>query len=266
MKKLFFVFMMSFSFLKASAYDEDLFNRAFDMGTPVQREQLLDAATHSPTMISFLAQEILDAAEQANLAKVRALTLEEGTPDANPEQDLDDEAFARAIAMADGSFGLEPMPVDLRSLFTEYDLLYKAISQDTDVHKHNSLVKLGATLAAIIPQDIFSNPTMLFAETRDTLIASEDYQDYAKKDVLKTNLAALAAHLTTNKVEVAESGTNVEELFSRVWSFAIIDPSRTRQLFDSLCDNTETGGGCYPGHSGRLGRLYLSFIRNQWAE
>ena len=135
-----------------------------------------------------------------------------------------------------------------------------------DVHQFNAVTGLKGRLPLLISEDEFTSDDHSFETTRSLLETSEDYAVFNKKNVLKLNLDRLKIHLETSKVELKETGTNVEALFSRVWSLAAANPDFAQQLFLSICDNSETGGGCYPGHAGRLARLYVNFLRGQWLE
>lgn len=159
------------------------------------------------------------------------------------------------------------MPKVIRDTYAAYDDVMKTrVTYDMGVHLFNTTTGLKTHLPILMKEDTFSVPMISFAETRKSLEESEDHQSFEKKAVLKANLDRLHAHLTTSKIEASETGTNVEELFSRVWSLAEHNPEFVQQLFVSLCDNSETGGGCYAGHAGRLARLYINFLRPQWFE
>ncbi len=159
------------------------------------------------------------------------------------------------------------MPNKVRESYTAYDIAVKTkVKYNMNVHQFNAATSLKVRLPLLITNDGFSTSTLSFGVTRAALETSEDYMDFNKKKVLKTNLDRLQAHLNISKIEAIETGVNVEELFSRVWSLAAINPDFSQQLFLSLCDNSETGGGCYAGHAGRLARLYVNFLRPQWLE
>lgn len=160
---------------------------------------------------------------------------------------------------------LSQMPPAIQKSYETYDQAVQTkVKYNMDVHQFNAATGLKARLPFLIKSDEFSTGGRAFEETRRLLENSEDYEVFHKKTILKQNLDRLKAHLTTSKVEIKETGVNIEDLFSRVWSFAAINPDFTQQLFLSLCENSETGGGCYPGHAGRLARLYVNFLRDQW--
>lgn len=157
------------------------------------------------------------------------------------------------------------MPNAVQESYKAYDTaVYTKVKYDMNVHQFNAVTGLKVRLPLLIAHDEFSNGGGSFEETRTLLEESDDYAVFNKKNTLKLNLNRLRTHLTTSKIEAIETGTNVEVLFSRVWSLAAINPNFTQQLFLSLCENSETGGGCYPGHAGRLARLYVNFLRSQW--
>lgn len=157
------------------------------------------------------------------------------------------------------------MPLEIQESYKAYDIaVHTKVKYNMNVHQFNAATGLKVRLPLLIAHDEFSNGDLSFEQTRTLLEDSEDYASFNKKSTLKLNLNRLKAHLTTSKVEASETGTNVEALFSRVWSLAAINPDFTQQLFLSICDNSETGGGCYPGHAGRLARLYVNFLRGQW--
>ena len=159
------------------------------------------------------------------------------------------------------------MPVIVRKSYNAYDIdVQKKVRNNMDVHQCNAVTGLKGRLPLLISKDEFTSDDHSFETTRSLLETSEDYAVFNKKNVLKLNLDRLKIHLETSKVELKETGTNVEALFSRVWSLAAANPDFAQQLFLSICDNSETGGGCYPGHAGRLARLYVNFLRGQWLE
>ncbi|MDP4840102.1 MAG: hypothetical protein NWR43_00725 [Alphaproteobacteria bacterium] len=159
------------------------------------------------------------------------------------------------------------MPVIIRKSYNAYDIdVQKKVRNNMDVHQFNAVTGLKGRLPLLISKDEFTSDDHSFETTRSLLETSEDYAVFNKKNVLKLNLDRLKIHLETSKVELKETGTNVEALFSRVWSLAAANPDFAQQLFLSICDNSETGGGCYPGHAGRLARLYVNFLRGQWLE
>jgi len=159
------------------------------------------------------------------------------------------------------------MPVIVRKSYNAYDIdVQKKVRNNMDVHQFNAVTGLKGRLPLLISDDEFTSDDHSFETTRSLLETSEDYAVFNKKNVLKLNLDRLKIHLETSKVELKETGTNVEALFSRVWSLAAANPDFAQQLFLSICDNSETGGGCYPGHAGRLARLYVNFLRGQWLE
>jgi len=159
------------------------------------------------------------------------------------------------------------MPVIVRKSYNAYDIdVQKKVRNNMDVHPFNAVTGLKGRLPLLISEDEFTSDDHSFETTRSLLETSEDYAVFNKKNVLKLNLDRLKIHLETSKVELKETGTNVEALFSRVWSLAAANPDFAQQLFLSICDNSETGGGCYPGHAGRLARLYVNFLRGQWLE
>ncbi|NCP61989.1 MAG: hypothetical protein GW748_01575 [Alphaproteobacteria bacterium] len=159
------------------------------------------------------------------------------------------------------------MPVIVRKSYNAYDIdVQKKVRNNMDVHQFNAVTGLKGRLPLLISEDEFTSDDHSFETTRSLLETSEDYAVFNKKNVLKLNLDRLKIHLETSKVELKETGTNVEALFSRVWSLAAANPDFAQQLFLSICDNSETGGGCYPGHAGRLARLYVNFLRGQWLE
>jgi|GEM_PF-3928332 len=157
------------------------------------------------------------------------------------------------------------MPKEIQESYKLYDIaVHTKVKYNMNVHQFNAVTGLKVRLPLLIANDEFSKADRSFEATRTLLEESEDYATFNKKNTLKLNLNRLKGHLTTSKIEVGETGTNVEALFSRVWSLAAINPDFTQQLFLSLCDNSETGGGCYAGHAGRLARLYVNFLRGQW--
>jgi hypothetical protein len=92
---------------------------------------------------------------------------------------------------------------------------------------------------------------------------------------VKHNLKTLYSHLLKNPVENSETGVNVAELLSRVWYLSNFDEVRSNAnifrtgsaaryfLLEAIRENSETGGGCFAGFSGRLGSFYLMLI-NSW--
>tara|TARA_R110002095_G_scaffold104078_1_gene91205 strand:- start:1449 stop:2087 length:639 start_codon:yes stop_codon:yes gene_type:complete len=178
-----------------------------------------------------------------------------------------DELIAQSLSNIVLYEGEPWMPLKIRESYIAYDLAVKTkVKYDMNVHQFNAATGLKMRLPLLMTNDDFSTSTMSFGVTRAALETSEDYMDFNKKNALKTNLDQLQGHLNTSKIEASETGVNVEELFSRVWSLAAINPDFSQQLFLSLCDNSETGGGCYAGHAGRLARLYVNFLRPQWLE
>ncbi len=159
------------------------------------------------------------------------------------------------------------MPVIIRKSYNAYDIAVQTkVKYNMNVHQFNAATGLKARLPLLIANDVFTSGDHSFETTRSLLEASEDYADFAKKNSLQVNLNHLKVHIATSKIEANETGTNIEALFSRVWSLAAANPDFAQQLFLSICDNSETGGGCYPGHAGRLARLYVNFLRGQWSE
>lgn len=159
------------------------------------------------------------------------------------------------------------MPGDVALSYTAYDQdVHDNVGPYMDVHAFNAATNLKVRLPVLLGADIFSDHTMKFAQTRASIEASAFFADFEPKVTLGTNMDALGAHLAGNPVEAGETGANIEEIFSRVWSLARNRPGFARQVFVALCNNTETGGGCYQGHAGRLARLYVNFLRSEWKE
>ncbi len=187
--------------------------------------------------------------------------------DREAAQLLADEELAQSLALEHPVLDGVWMPKSVRDSYASYDKAVTiGVKFDMNVHTFNAVTGLRTRLPILMANDIFSDETRGFAETRAAIEASDYYQDFAKKAVLGANLDRLAAHLTTSKIEASETGTDVEKLLSRVWSLGLTNESFAQQILISICDNSETGGGCYQGHAGRLARLYVNFLRAQWLE
>ena len=224
-----------------------------------------------------LIQEQNDAAIARELAKSEQDSGAGPSSSANSEQEALDAEIARALqedhgAGASTSAAHNPrpqMPGDVLLSYAAYDKDVRTkVTNGMDVHQFNAATNLKARLPVLLGGDTFSDPTMTFAETREALEASVFLGDFeeTRRPTLATNLDRLGAYLAGNPVEAGETGANIEEIFSRAWSLARNRPGFARQVFAALCDNTETGGGCYPGHAGRLARLYANFLRSEWQE
>ncbi|WP_010301469.1 hypothetical protein [Candidatus Odyssella thessalonicensis] len=161
---------------------------------------------------------------------------------------------------------------------------YLSLSQQQkgtmDVHAFNRTLNMRQVLADLYQFDnkyLYSDPNFapdLIAESILWCREFEDLSPQAQQSV-RQNLTILRNHFSHSPVESAETGANVKELLSRIWYLSSFEERRApgnifetssaaRQfLLHSLRENSETGGGCYPGFAGRLASLYLMLI-NSW--
>gem|GEM_PF-2788064 len=159
---------------------------------------------------------------------------------------------------------------DLRDAYVAYTKAFNAFKENeakhkNDVHQFNAAMNFKVLLPLITAQDTLSKADTALDTIIAELTAACKEIDTKLEGDLATNLGTLKGHITTNAVEAGETGANVLHLFSRVWSLAKGDKGATRTLIQTLCDNSQTGGGCYPGHAGRLAQLYVAFLRQQFA-
>ena len=137
------------------------------------------------------------------------------------------------------------MPGNVFLSYTQYDLAVRErVTDDMDVHDFNAVTDLKGRLPLLLERDTFSDAVMDFGTVRASIESSDFYASFAKQASLGRNLDALLVHITRNPIEVRETHANVLQLFSRVWSLARHNRAFTKQLFASICDNTETGSGC----------------------
>lgn len=205
--------------------------------------------------------------EALALALSASLCLDQGAGAGAGADALDtsnDEALALELARGYTQRVHAPMPPEIENLYTKFkrDMDTK-VRDDMDVHAFNAAVAVKIRLPILLTHDASSVANNDFSATRALLEASETYKTYDKQPVLQSNLTRLGAHIVASKTE-AETGANAEELFSRTWSLAAPREDYTKELFRIICENSEAGGGCYAGFAGRLARLYIIMLRDQW--
>lgn len=140
---------------------------------------------------------------------------------------------------------------------------------DMDVHAFNKQMGFGGLISTLQQYDTFTEPGLSFAAVKNAILAASFFQngiDEALRKDVKAGLATLESHITRSEIETVETNCNVPQLLSRIYSLSAQDKTVFQSLLMTLGDNRATGGGCYPGHAGRLADLYIKLLRGFWQE
>jgi len=205
-------------------------------------------------------------AEAIVLSSAPALSAAAQKPSETDEKQKSDSDVA--LALAKWQSQILP-PKEVKAIFTLYDERSKKTQYDMDVHAFNRIIGFQDIISTILQKDTFSSNLLGKNLTGFDSVSQEMGKQCAVLEggLLKTlqqNLGGLRAHISSSIKEASETSVDVLDIFARTWSLAKDDPTYTYLMIQTVCDNSRTGGGCYPGHAGRLSALYLTLVRGRW--
>ncbi len=144
---------------------------------------------------------------------------------------------------------------------------------DQDVHKFNHAIQWKTNLPKLFAiQDKLSStiPQMSAVNFFAVFEAADFYRHLDQnqiKDDFQKNKAILLDHLSKNDVELKETGASISTLLSRIWALSEERADQCERLgsllLSIMIDNKATGGGCFPGFSGRLCEVYLRLLNDK---
>lgn len=171
-----------------------------------------------------------------------------------------------------------------KSTIQNYMALYNEIAERNKttgmgVHEFNRAMNWKEKLPTLLSIDskyLSSKADYSFDSIASGLYGSSSYQQLLLPDQQKVqqNLNQLKGYGGTTPEETVETGAHVPQLLSRCWSLANFPEVRLGNnifaiqeyaidfMMNVLEENTDTGGGCYPGHAGRLCQFYLLLINS----
>lgn len=147
---------------------------------------------------------------------------------------------------------------------------YYAASPDVNVHTANAACLRGlyAMLGPLDSELVESTipHSVVLGQLAEAILPEHATQFAASRRLLE-------GHLATQTVD-AETGANVALLLARTTQLASLVPDSHQFAYSmagprmnalqylawSMSENTETGGGCFPGFAGRLIRDYIEFL------
>lgn len=184
---------------------------------------------------------------------------------AREKQEREDHYFALALSLAGEvetqAKGPTPKKLVCDAALQKAVQAMTAQKQEMDVHAFNRAVVIPHRQTLLTALAEVGAQTNLSFET----VCAELAQRIDTKSIpqLEASLMRLKAHIKT-PVD-GETGLNVPQLFSAVWSLYKIQETSTHQhlpgqgnhlgyIAYSLAESLNTNGGCYPGYAGRLAR------------
>lgn len=196
------------------------------------------------------------------------------------EQENDDWAIALAFEASDNheyrsSYAPIRMPDALKEMFATYDARFAKIEKvmDMNVHAFNKEMDFKTLVPILEKHDTYTKTDIPFAEIKNAILSSSFFKNLsnkAHKNNITKGLTMLQKHIRKSVKETKETNCHVPHLLSRLWSLIHLNDTRNDVLFNTLlmtiADNAATGGGCYPGHAGRLANLYITNSRYLWQE
>lgn len=175
-----------------------------------------------------------------------------------------------------------------KNIIHNYMISYNEIAERNKtagmgVHEFNRVMNWKEKLPALIAIDLKylgSKADYPFDAISAGFYVSPPYKQLPFPDQQKVqqNLNQLKGYCMTTPEETVETGAHVPQLLSRCWSLANFPEVREGNnifsiqeyaidfLMTVLTENTDTGGGCYPGHAGRLCQFYLLIINSSMEE
>lgn len=162
---------------------------------------------------------------------------------------------------------------------SQYNNIANSNKGGMGVHDFNRLMNWKEKLPHLITIDAaclqsdFEKPMDFIALE---LYNSGPYQQLTpqRQQDVQRNFNQLKVHSLVAPVEAVETGAHVPQLLSRCWSLVNFPGMRNEKnifvfqdnaidfLMNVLVENSDTGGGCYPGHAGRLCQFYLLLINS----